>query len=299
MTSNLLQKLQKKTNHKLKLVPVFSGDKNEKYLSEFLKRQTFIKPKKIFSVLKINYIKENPIGYILCKNENQVVGFLGTIFSKRKIKSSLIDHCYLHSWIVDKDYRTQSFRLIAPILDKKLFVSTYSPIKTLEGLYKKLGFSEKTFYTKIILTFPLRLLGRSKAKITDDQSIIKDVLLDDNKKIYTDHLSLKNNMILVYFDNNVKDNIFIIVKKKYKKLLLPVLEIIYVSNLDKFRRNEKDIVYELIKKFKTFIFVQNFFENESALSKDHLFSKLKNKKAYYLNIPTNFNFNFLYSEIFD
>ena len=80
---------------------------------------------------------------------------------------------------------------------------------------------------------------------------------------------------------------------------MPVLEIIYVSNLDKFRRNEKDIVYELIKKFKTFIFVQNFFENESALSKDHLFSKLKNKKAYYLNIPTNFNFNFLYSEIFD
>ena len=72
MTSNLLQKLQKKTNHKLKLVPVFSGDKNEKYLSEFLKRQTFIKPKKIFSVLKINYIKENPIGYILCKNENNL-----------------------------------------------------------------------------------------------------------------------------------------------------------------------------------------------------------------------------------
>ena len=44
---------------------------------------------------------------------------IGTIFSKRKIENSNWHHCYLHSWIVDKDYRTQSFRLIIPILKKK------------------------------------------------------------------------------------------------------------------------------------------------------------------------------------
>ena len=38
------------------------------------------------SILKINYLKDYPLGYSLTFNSS-VVGFLGTIFSKRKINT--------------------------------------------------------------------------------------------------------------------------------------------------------------------------------------------------------------------
>ena len=84
-------------------------------------------------------MNDSPIGYILFENKKKIVGFLGTIFSKRQISKKTINHCYLHSWIVDNKFRTQSFRLLIPILEKNFFISTYSPISSLEGLYKKLN----------------------------------------------------------------------------------------------------------------------------------------------------------------
>ena len=86
-------------------------------------------------------------------------------------------------------------------------------------------------------------------------------------------------------------------KKKYKKFFLPVLEIIYVSNLDKYKQNKTNINFELLKKFKTIFFIENFFNDKSIFSSNFLFSK--KKKGYYKNVPGNFDYDFLYSELLD
>ena len=178
-----------------------------------------------------------------------------------------------------------------------MFISTYSPIKSLEGLYEKLEFSVKNYSSKIIFTLPLNSSKLNKVVITEDKSFYENILSNDLKKIYKDHLTLKNNIIFAYFNNNIKDHILIIVRKKYKKFILPVLEIIYVSNSIKFKKNQKNINFELMKRFKTLIFKENFFDNNSIFSENYFFSKTKNKKAFYKNIPEKFNFDFLYSEI--
>jgi len=299
MNDNLLKKLKKRVNNKIKLKPIFKGKDDEILLKKFLNEQNYLKPKNIFSIIEINFLKDSPIGYALYKNDTEIVGFLGTIFSERKIENSICNHCYLHSWIVDKDYRTQSFRLITPILEKKVFISTFSPIKSLEGLYKKLEFNVKNFSSRTIFTLPTNSSKQNKVAISEDKSFYENILSDDLKQICKDHLFFKNNIIFIYFNNNIKDHILIIVKKKYKKLILPVLEIIYVSNSLKFKKNEKNINNELIKRFKTLIFKENFFNNNSIFSENYFFSKIKNKKAYYKNIPKKFNFDFLYSEILD
>ena len=297
MNENLIQKLEKRIDNRIKVKPIIKGADDEILLKRFLNKQNYLKPKNIFSIIKINFLKDSPIGYALYKNETEIVGFLGTIFSERKIEHSIFNHCYLHSWIVDENYRKQSFRLILPILEKKLFISTFSPIKSLEGLYKKLGFNVKNFSSKIIFTLPTNFYKQKKVAISEDKSFYENVLSDDLKKIYKDHLLLKNDIIFVYFNNNIKDHILIIVKKKYKKKIIPVLEIIYVSNSLKYKKNEKNINYELIKRFKTCILKENFFGNNSIFSENYFFSKIKNKKAFYKNIPEKFNFDFLYSEI--
>ncbi len=297
MNNNLIKKLEKRVDNKIKLKPIFKGEDDEILLKKFLNKQNYLKPKNIFSIIEINFLKNSPIGYALYKSESEIVGFLGTIFSERKVQHSLCNHCYLHSWIVDENYRKQSFRLIIPILEKKLFISTFSPIKSLEGLYEKLGFNVKNFSSKIIFTLPTNFFKQNKVAISEDKSFYENILSEDLTKIYKDHLLLKNNIIFVYFNDNIKDHILIIVKKKYKKKIIPVLEIIYVSNSLKYKKNEKNINNVLIKRFKTLLLKENFFGNNSIFSENYFFSKIINKKAYFKNIPEKFNVDFLYSEI--
>ncbi len=297
MTLNLIKKFEKKINRKISLKPIFQNDENEILLKQFLYSQDYLKPENIISIIKINFLNDRPIGYILCEENSKVIGFLGTIYSKIKIHNEIINHCYLHSWIVDSKHRSQAFRLLTPILEEKIFISTYSPIKSLEGLYLKLGFIEKSYQSKFVFILPYKSLSNKKVSISENDTFFKEILSDDLNKIYEDHLLLKNNKIFIYFNNNKNDNIFIIAKKKYKKFFLPILEIIYVSDLEKYKKNMININFELFKKYKTIFFKENFFDNNSIFSQKFYFTK-KNK-GYYKNVPKNFNYNFLYSELLD
>ena len=297
MTIDLIKKLEKKINRKISLKPIFQNDENQIPLKKFLYSQVYLKPENIFSIIKINFLNDRPIGYILCEENSKIIGFLGTIYSKRKIHNEIRNHCYLHSWIVSSKHRSQAFRLLTPILEEKIFISTFSPIKSLEGLYLKLGFTEKSFQSRLVFILPYKSLNNKKVNISENESFFKEVLSDDLKKIYEDHLLLKNNKIFIYFNDNKNDNIFVIAKKKYKKFCLPVLEIIYVSDLEKYEKNMVNINFELFKKFKTIFFKENFFNNKSIFSRKLYFTK-KNK-GYYKNVPKNFDYNFLYSELLD
>tara|TARA_B100001093_G_C26831871_1_gene1016529 strand:+ start:1051 stop:1944 length:894 start_codon:yes stop_codon:yes gene_type:complete len=297
MTIDLIKKLEKKINQNISLKPIFENDENETLLKQFLYNQDYLKPENIFSIIKINFLKDRPIGYILCEDNSKIIGFLGTIYSKRKIHTEILNHCYLHSWIVSSKHRSQAFRLLTPILEEKIFISTFSPIKSLEGLYLKLGFSEKSFQSKFVFILPRKSLNNKNVNISENEYFFKDVLSDDLKKIYEDHLIFKNNKILIYFNDNKNDNIFVIAKKKYKKFFLPVLEIIYVSDPEKYKKNMININFELFKKFKTIIFKENFFNNKSIFSQKFYFTK-KNK-GYFKNVPKNSDYNFLYSELLD
>ncbi len=299
MTEDLIKKLNKRINNNIEVLPVYKNSELKTLLNQFLESQDYLRPKKILSIINISFLEDSPIGYILYKDQKKIVGFLGTIFSKRKIQKDIISHCYLHSWIVNSDFRTQAFRLVLPILEKKIFISTYSPINSLEGLYKKLNFKEKSFKSKLIISFPLKSFNNKKANLTDDQSLFQNLLSEDLKKICNDHASLNNNLLFVYFDHDINDNILIIVKKKFKKIFLPVLEIIYVSNFAKFKNNRKNIIFELFKKFRTFIFLENFFNDQSIFDNKNFLYKETKKNAYYKNVPNNFKYDLLYSELLE
>ena len=129
--------------------------------------------------------------------------------------------------------------------------------------------------------------------------MFEDYLSEECKAIYKDHNEYQKNILFIYLNDNLKDNLIVITKKIFKKFLLPSLEIIYISNPEKFRKNEQNIKCELAKKFKTFLFIENYFENNSVFSGNQIFSKIKLKSAYYKNIPSGFKFDFLYSELLD
>ena len=296
MNINLLDKLKRSGDLSVSVKPIFKNDNNEILLKNFLNKQKFLNSNEIFEILKINFDEDQPIGYILMKDKD-VVGFLGTIFSRRPIKEKIIDHCYLHSWVVFERYRLAAFKLILPIIKKNIFISTYSPIKSLMGLYKKLGFEEAQFYSKFVPSFFFLKWKTNGLNCSDDISFFEKFLSNKDRIVLKDHNFTDTKKIFIYFNKNTHDNVFIIVKKKTKKLVIPILELIYISDFKKFKSYEKKIGFELLKKYKPILFKFNSIDNSDAFLSKSFFTKIVKKNVYYLNRPLDFKFDILYSEL--
>ena len=297
MLNDFLIKLEKRFDAGLKVKPIFKDEEKNISVLKFLKNQNFLNFKEVIKILKINFDHKKPIGYVLVKDENKIVGFLGTIFCKRPIKKQSVEHCYLHSWIVSKNHRLEAFKLIIPVIKKNIFISTYSPTKSLEGLYKKLGFEERQFFSKIVLSFSFFNFKKNNVHIDEEKFFFEKYIKEDEKILLKDHALTDTKKIFIYFDNDKNNNIFIIVKKKFKNFLFPILEILYVSNLKKFKTHEEKIGFELFKKFKTIFFKVNIIEKNDIFSKNFLLEKNIKKKVFYYNKPSSFKFDVLYSEL--
>ena len=79
-----LEKIINRTPKKYSISKVFFNTKLETQTHEYLKDQNYLNYKEINKILKIKFDETYPFGYIL-KNENEIVGFLGTMFSQRII----------------------------------------------------------------------------------------------------------------------------------------------------------------------------------------------------------------------
>ena len=105
----------------------------------YLKNQNYIDYKIIKEILQINYNKYYPIGYVV-KIKNKIVGFVGTLLSKRKINNKNYLYCNIHTWVVDKHHRVASHLLYKPLIKKKYIITVLSPQNRLIKIFKKMGF---------------------------------------------------------------------------------------------------------------------------------------------------------------
>ena len=81
-------------------------------------------------------------GYLL-KEENQVVGFFGTIYSKRRINEIELNFCNCHSWVVDIEHRTKGLMLLNKIHKIKDHILTiFSASGETFGIYKQINWQE-------------------------------------------------------------------------------------------------------------------------------------------------------------
>ena len=219
MSSDLIENLKKRKDTSLKVKAVYPGNQDYFAVKKFLSYQSFIDKNKIFTILEIIFLKDKPVGYALFDRENKIVGFLGTIYSLRESENKTFLHCYLHSWIVSKNYRLQTYRLILPIIEENIFISTFTPIKSLEGLYKKIGFKEKTINSKFILALGSLIFSSKEVKIVEDCTQYINILSKKNQRIFNDHNKTGVKKIFIYFGNDTTNHIFIIAKKTTKKKL--------------------------------------------------------------------------------
>jgi len=281
MKDSFIQKLNQRASINLSFKEVMANDEIFTETIDYLKKQKFLNFDEIFKIIKINSYSNLPIGNVLIYKEN-IVGFMGTLYSKKTNNIQVLT-CNIHSWIVDKKFRINSFYLLSSILSKDVIFTAFTPVKSLIGLLNKFNFTKKTYYYKTLVNLKFFNISKKNFFTATNDNEISDklsknellILKKYNKKIYYK---------LLFYNNS---NHIFVVGTKLKKKGLNIFNIFYVSNTKFFKENWNELKYFLSKETKCQIFSEFLFHpSESFFPKNLMISRMS-KKEYYIRSSIN------------
>ena len=175
---------------------------------------------------------------------------------------------------------------------------TFTPIKSLIGLYQKFGFKKLEMKYRVI--FLLNFFGFLKKNlfyIEKDVDQIKKKLNENEWKIYQDHAD-SSFIKFIVFDINNESNFTLIICTKVKKKFFNVFNILYISNKLFVKRNWQSISKKILKEFKVYFCGQYFLnKTECAIPNETSLSKNFIRDICVKNLPADMKFDILYSEI--
>ena len=241
-----IQNLEFRALKSYKIIKIFESEIHSEKVSNFLKKQNYIPFESINKILKSSKEKKLPVANIMLhKNSNQIVGFVGTLFSVKKINNTDYHYCNIHSWIVNKNHRLFSFFLISDVLKKEINLTAFTAVYTLKGLLNKLGFEKKIINEK----FYLNLLPFSFKK----KSLL--ILKDGNE----------NNLINLIFKHDQKSEKISITGNIVRKKGFKVFKLLFSDNQNLFKENYIEILNYISKKYKIYFFCEYFMYQKDAL----------------------------------
>ena len=274
---------------------IFYKDKNKKSLKTYLKKQKYIDYKLIKRNFFIIYDRKFPIGFVL-KNQKKIVGFLGTLFSVRKINKRKYIFCNIHSWLVDIPHRVAADLLFKNILNKCI-ITILSARKGLSRTFKNMGFKQiKMNYRVIFLLNPINLFYKKTTAMVSNIYIIQNILDKNNLDIIRKH---SHNSFLKFIIYNLKDKSefsFLIAKIVKKKKFFTVINIIYSTNNSFLKKNLNSICGNIFYEFKVLFCGQHFLKEKECILPNNLFSQNSSKNIYLKNFSKKLQFNTLFSE---
>ena len=132
-------------------------------------------------------VEEPHRGYVL-RDGGAVVGFLGTIFSRREVGGVVHRFCNLSSWIVLPEHRGASFQLVLPVLALRSHtIVNLSPSAVAWEVFTGLGF--RPLETAQALLLPLPRPGemlRRRGAVTTDPAEMRAELDEGGRRILAD-----------------------------------------------------------------------------------------------------------------
>lgn len=171
-------------------------------------------------------------GYALYAG-GEVVGFLGTIFSKRRLAGREHLVCSLSSWLVREAYRTASMLLLKPILSRRdCTIVNCTPSPRAYDIFKKLGFVP--LESRRLLLLPIvgpSLVGGSFTGVVRE---MLPALPPDEQRICRE-LSAVNGVHHVLLRRGSQQCYLIATRLRVKRL--PFAELHYIGNRDFFWSN--------------------------------------------------------------
>ena len=169
---------------------------------------------------------EDHCGYLLLQDE-EVKGYLGLLFSRRRINGRVQKVCNMTSWIVREDCRSQSLRLLLEVLKLKDYtITNFTPSQTVAAILRKLGFAEMTLDQRLLFPLPRLAMSRQRYSCDFDLEKIRGKLNQTDQTIFADHQQVNCRHFLV---SDGTDYCYVIVKNKVHRHL-PFARVHYLSN---------------------------------------------------------------------
>jgi hypothetical protein len=164
---------------------------------------------------------------------NDVVGFLGTIFSKRRIGGREQFLCNTSSWIVKEPYRTASMLLLKPVLAlRDCTIVNLTPTKRSYEIFEKLGFKPLES-ERLLLPPPISFQFVRGSFVSDPNKIVPHLDADEGM-IFRDLSGVAGvyHVLLKYAGRRCY-----VVATKLKVRGLPFAELHYIGDRDFFWSN--------------------------------------------------------------
>ena len=128
------------------------------------------------------------LGFVLTTG-SEIVGFLGTIYSKRRMNGATALTCNYTSWYMDGNYRSWALKLLAAALpEADICCTNLSPGSSTQAMFEAMGF-RRLESCKVILPRFLHIetLRSPRPEIIFDRDRIRSLLDDDERVIFDDH----------------------------------------------------------------------------------------------------------------
>jgi hypothetical protein len=242
---------------------------------------------------------EGYVGYALV-DDRKVVGFNGAIFSRRIIDGREARFCNLTSWIVKEQYRTESLRLVFPVLNLKGYTITNLTMNDRAWeVTKRLGF--KNLDTNVRILFPVPGLSATSKEeapvMVSDQSRIAEILDPVNLKIFRDHLRYDCGHLVM--QDKYGYSYIIYTRKHYRKYncYIPYANIHYISDRGAFlRRLDKIKSYFLKSRKSFFLAVDERLIGNATIPYSKVY-QLKIPRMYKSEVLSREQIDSLYSEL--
>ena len=242
---------------------------------------------------------EGYVGFALV-DDRKVVGFNGAIFSRRIIGGRGARFCNLTSWIVKEKYRTESMRLVFPVLKLNGYTVTNLTMNDRAWeITRRLGF--KNLDTTVRILFPVPGLSATWKEeapvIVSDRSRIAEILDPVNLKIFIDHSHYNCGHLVV--QDQYSYSYIIYTRKRYRKYNcdIPYAHIHYISDRSAFlRRINKIKLYFLKSRKYFFLAVDERLIGNATIPYSKVY-QLKVPRMYKSDILSREQIDNLYSEL--
>ena len=239
-------------------------------------------------------------GYVL-EDDQEIVGFFGTIFSQRTINGRQYNFCNTSSWVVNENYRSHSLLLLLKIHKLKNCIFTnFTPSSVVYPILKKLGYNDLSS-EKLLFRPSLALSSKLKIQSSNFESILNE----DEIQIYNDHKQYNADFLVAL--SNEGHCLIVLKKKKYTPAILKKIagnvisshlgEIEFISNPNVFNLHFREILFKSALIFKlTGLTIYKQFLSDSLIKKGQPFTT--HRRYLYKGDIAEKSLDTLYSEIF-
>jgi len=172
---------------------------------------------------------------------DDIVGYIGTIYSRQIINDKSQLCCNLTTWIVQDEYRSHSIMMLLPLLrNKNLLLTSFSSNNVSYAVYKKLGFKDANTQKRIVYSFPF--FQSDKYELLTEVDQISEVIKEPYKAVFNDHKNFANSYVLI----NYKDEQCLLMGINQEQLF----RLFYVSNKAFLQKHLKFFRYKLMQQLQ-------------------------------------------------